>query len=112
MQAFLDFEQLLHLAFEHLGHRYPGPLGDDLGDVFLIHFFLEHAPVFLHVRELLVQLVERFLNQRDLAIADFRGRPQIARTFRLLLAAFQVLQLLLGFANGRDDLFFPLPVSA
>ena len=36
-------DELLHLAFEHLGDGDAGPLGDDGGDVFLVHLFLEHA---------------------------------------------------------------------
>ena len=33
----------LHLAFEHLRDRNSGPLGDDLGDVFFVHFLFQHA---------------------------------------------------------------------
>ena len=39
----LPSDQLLHFAFEHLRNRNAGPLGDDVGDVLLVHFFLQHA---------------------------------------------------------------------
>ena len=42
-QAVLHGDELLHLAFEHLGDGDAGPLGDDGGDVFLVHLFLEHS---------------------------------------------------------------------
>ncbi len=36
-------DQLFHLAFEHLGDRNAGPLGDDAGDIFFVDFFFQHA---------------------------------------------------------------------
>ena len=36
-------DQLLHLAFEHLGDGDSGPARDDLGDVFFVDLFLQHA---------------------------------------------------------------------
>ena len=43
-QAVFHVDQLLDLAFEHLGNRNAGPLGDDAGNVFFVDFFFEHAP--------------------------------------------------------------------
>ena len=41
VQLLLQVQQLLHLAFEQLRHRDAGPAADDLGDVLLVHFFLD-----------------------------------------------------------------------
>ena len=42
-QALFHGDQLLDFAFEHLRDRNAGPLGDDAGDVFFVHFFFQHA---------------------------------------------------------------------
>ncbi len=42
-QAIFHGHQLVHFAFEHLRDWNAGPFAHDLGDVFLVHFFLEHA---------------------------------------------------------------------
>ncbi len=43
VQFLAQVQQLLHLAFEQLRHRNAGPAADDLGDVLLVDFFLDHA---------------------------------------------------------------------
>ena len=43
VQLLLQMQQLLHFAFEQLGNRNAGPAADHLGDVLLVHFFLEQA---------------------------------------------------------------------
>ncbi len=53
-QAVLHLDELLHLAFEHLGDGDAGPVGDDGGDVFFVDLFLQHA-------------VRRFARPADLA---------------------------------------------
>ncbi len=46
VQARLHPDQLLDFAFDQAVDRNPGPLGNDLGYVLLVHFLLEH-PAFL-----------------------------------------------------------------
>ena len=38
-QAIFHVNQFLNFSFQHLADRDPRPLGHDLGDVFLVHFF-------------------------------------------------------------------------
>ena len=45
VQGIFHTQQLVTLAFEHLGHRDPGPLGDDLGD-FLVGYLVAQQLVF------------------------------------------------------------------
>ena len=42
-QTVFHIDELLDFALQHLRHRNPSPLGDDAGNVFLIHFFFQHA---------------------------------------------------------------------
>ena len=42
-QALLHCDELFDLALEHLRDGNAGPLGDDAGDVFFVHFFFQHA---------------------------------------------------------------------
>ena len=42
-QAVFHGDQLFHFAFEHLGDRDAGPLGDDAGDIFFVDFLFQHA---------------------------------------------------------------------
>jgi hypothetical protein len=52
-------DQLLHFAFQHLRHRNAGPLADDLGDIFLVNFFLQHARLLaVHRRAQLASLAQ------------------------------------------------------
>ena len=51
VQVLLEPHELRHLAFHEPRHRDAGPLGDDLGDVFLVDLFLQHRTVVLHVVE-------------------------------------------------------------
>ena len=40
------------VALEHLADGDAGPAGDDLGDILLVHFLLQHLPLFLDFGEL------------------------------------------------------------
>ena len=51
LQPIFHLEQLLHLAFEHLGHRNAGPFGDHFGDVLGVDLFFEHLLIFLQLGE-------------------------------------------------------------
>ena len=44
VQLLLQAEELLHLAFHQLRHRDARPARDDLGDVLLVHLFLDQPP--------------------------------------------------------------------
>ena len=51
LEALLHRDQLLDLALHHARDGHAGPLADDLGDVFLVHLFLEHLLVLLELGE-------------------------------------------------------------
>ena len=64
--------ELLHFRLEHLRHRDARPLRDDLGDVFVGHFFFQHGAVLLHLRELRACFVDFALQLRELPVTKLR----------------------------------------
>ena len=73
-QAVLHRDQLLHLAFEHLGDGDAGPLGDDGGDVFFVYLFLEHSVGGFGVGRCgFGELAEFGFCLGDLAVLEFGG---------------------------------------
>ena len=101
-QTVFHAHQLADLAFQHLGDRYAGPLGDDPRHVFLIHFFFEHAALFVICLRLSFGQFRFRLAQ--VAIADCRHALQVAAALRLLLFNLQLLNPLFELADARDSL--------
>ena len=63
VQHLFEAHELRDLALHQPAHGDAGPLGDDLGDVFLVDFFLQHRAVVL-------ELDEPVGHRRDLAFED------------------------------------------
>ena len=78
MQVLFEPHELRHLAFHQARDGDAGPLGDDLGDVFLVDLFLQHAAVALEVVEPRRHRVELALDHRDVAVAQLRGALEVA----------------------------------
>ena len=70
-QAFFHRHQFLHLAFEHLGNRYTGPLRHYFGDIFFVDLFLEHHAVFLKFRQLRTLSRQLGFELRNAAVLQF-----------------------------------------
>ena len=112
LKPVFHLEQLLHLAFEHLGDRNAGPFGDDFGDVFGVDFFLEHLLIFLQFGEFLIgrfQLLSAVGVKR--AVAQLGGLVEIAFALRLLFFDFGRFDLFFERADALDRLLFILPVG-
>src|SRR5882757_9090980 len=67
-QLVLELEQPALLRLEHLGHRDPGPLRHDLGDIVLVDLFLEVFPLLLNLREALLERLNFLLCRRHPAV--------------------------------------------
>ena len=109
-QAFFHLDQLLDLAFEHPGDGDAGPLGDDAGDVFFVHFFFEHAGLALAVG-LGGELVQFVLGLAEQAVADFGHTLQVASAFFGLLFDFELLDLFFERTRAGDQVFLFFPVG-
>src|SRR5439155_25786837 len=69
-----------YLALHESGHRDPGPLRNDLGDVFLVDLFLKHLPIAL-------ELVERGVLCLELLLELDAGRePELRRALEVAVA--------------------------
>ena len=110
MQGLFHAQQLVALALQHLGHRNPGPLGNDLGN-FLVGDLVTQQLV-LGLGLLLFLVLSRLhllLQIRDHAVLQLGHTIQVTRPARLLQLYTGLLQLrlvLLGTLQGR---FFRLP---
>src|SRR5260370_32278041 len=62
--------EFLRFAFEQPASRNSSPLTYKLGDVFFIHFFLQHRGIFLHCSESLLRLLQVPFGGCNLAIVD------------------------------------------
>ena len=51
MEVLFESDQFVDLALQESGDRDARPAGDHLGDVLLVHFFLEHAEPGLELLE-------------------------------------------------------------
>ena len=87
--------------------RHTGPLADDLGDVFRVDLFLQHAVAQLQLVEVLGGLVDAALELGDAAEADLGRDVEIGLALEL---GAQLLELLLQRADGVDRLLLVLPV--
>jgi hypothetical protein len=101
VQALLHLHELLHLTSRAGARRDAGPLRHDLGDVLLVHLFLEHALLLLHDREPRVLLVELALEQEEIVVADARDGFEVALTLGARLVDLQPLALGLELADAR-----------
>ena len=106
-QTLFHRDQLLHFAFQHLRDRNAGPLADDLGDVFLVHLFLQHARLLAVHR--CAELLDLSFELRQLAILDLRGAVVVALARGFLLFQLELLDALLQLANLGDGFLLLLP---
>ena len=77
-QPLFHMNQLLHFSLKQPSHGNASPLADDLGDLFLAHFFLQHRMVFLQLSELVLRGFQFLFCSGKLAIANFRNARKIA----------------------------------
>src|SRR5882724_4257350 len=106
----LELGEALALGLEHLGHRDPGPLGHDLGDVLRVHLFLQIFGLGLDLLEPLLAGLELALELGDTAIAELGGPLEIALPGRLIGLVPQLLYLDLPGLNLLDGRLFRLPL--
>ncbi len=92
------------------GHdRDARPFADQRGDVLFVHFFLQHAAVFLQFGKVLLSLFELALGLRKLAIANFGDAREIAGALVTLLFGLEIVDSRLAFADFRDGILLHLP---
>ncbi len=77
MEQLFELHELAHLAFHEAGDGHARPLAHDLGDVFGVDLFLEHALRRLQLREVLGRLGNATLELGNLAVADLGGAFEV-----------------------------------
>ena len=101
-EALLHLHELLHLGLEEARHRDARPLGHRLGDVLLVHLFLEHAAVPAELGEARVLRLELLLEPVEGAVAQLGRLLEVAAPLRLRHGLARRLHLLLDLADGQD----------
>ena len=112
MQALFHLEQLLDLAFHQAADGNAGPLADDFGDVFFVHFFLEHALGLLQLLKARFLLLDLGFELRHLAVLQLRRLRVVAGALRALDLELHLFELLLQLAALLDRFLLLLPMRA
>ncbi len=109
MEALFQFEQLLHLRFQHAVYGNARPCAHHSGNVIVGHLFPQQTAFLLEILECLLHIgnVPFQLNQR--AVADFSGSTQIAPAFRLRSFHLEGFQLFLFLPQSLDEAFLMTP---
>ncbi len=84
VQPLLHLNQLLDFAFHQPADRDVRPLADDLGDVFLVDFLLQHPLALLQLGQLRFLLLDLAFELRDLAVLQLRRLLVVAGALRAL----------------------------
>ena len=104
MQRLFHAQQLVALAFQHLGHRNAGPLGDHLGHLFLGDLVAQQLGFHLGGLFRLLGGLHLLLQIRDHPVLQLGHAAQVAGAARLLHVhpgLFQLRLVLLGALQGR-----------
>ena len=110
-EPILHVHKLFPLSFQHSADRYSGPSGNDLGDVFIIHFFFQHLAVFLKPRQVFIGCIQVPRKVYGFTVSNFSHPRQVPIPLGLLFLSTQQFLLFLYFTNGLNHIFFILPVD-
>ena len=111
VQFRFQMEQFLLFALHHLADRNSCPTRYHIGDIFTVHFLLDHGGSTLHRLQFLLDFPDLFLLLFDLYVTDFGYFTVVAFTFGLIGFKLQVFDINLILLNLIDLLFFALPLS-
>ena len=111
VQFRFQMEQFLLFALHHLADRNSCPTRYHIGDIFTVHFLLDHGGSTLHRLQFLLDFPDLFLLLFDLSVTDFSYFTVVAFTFGLIGFKLQVFDINLILLNLVDLLFFALPLS-
>ena len=114
MELFLQVEELLAFALQHLAHGDARPAAHHVGDVLGRDFLFNHGLSALRVAQLVLDLGDVVLQCLELAVADF-GHPSVVAfalgAFGLELQLLHLLLVLLDFVH-QGAFGFPLGLVA
>ena len=110
VELVLHAHELAHLAFHEAADGDACPLGDDLGDVFLVDLFLQHLLLGLEVVQARRLHLDLGFEVADGAVAELRGLLEVALALGHLGLGARALELLLDRADLGDGVLLVLPV--
>ena len=101
VQHVFHAHELAHLALHEPAHGDAGPLGDDLGDVLLVDLLLQHLLLGLELVQALRLLRDLGVEVAHGAVAELRGRLEVALALGLLGVGARHLEPLLERRGSR-----------
>ena len=104
-------EQLLHFPFQKLGHGDVRPAGDHLGDVLLVHLFLDEPGGAVLLGQAFFLALQFAFQAVQLAVFQLRRPVQVIGAFRLLDFRLGLLDLRPQLAQVLDILLLRLPAG-
>ena len=110
-QPLLHADELLDLALEEAGDRDARPLGHGLGDVLLVHLFLQHLARLLELGEPRVLGPEPLFQLEERAVAELGGPVEVAPPLGVGHALPRRLDLLLDLPDLGDGGLLRLPLG-
>ena len=112
MQSIFHLQEFLDFTFHQLVHWHTGPAADDFGNIFAIHFFLQHLPAGLKAGQILLFGVERGFELLQLAVLKFGGLVVIVIALGSLDFNSRVVHGVPKLGNLVDRLAFLIPSAA
>jgi hypothetical protein len=103
-------QELLDLSLHQAADRDVRPSAHDFGDVFLVHFLLQHPAGLLHLGETCFLLLQPTLELRQLPVLELGGLRIVSRLLRMLHLEPDLLELLPDRARRLDGFLLLVPV--
>ena len=110
MKVILETYQFLDFALHQPAYRDTGPAAHDLSDIFLVHFFFEHAEIRLQLGQRLLPFFELLLELGEFAVAKLGCSLQITGALGALGSGASLFDLLLGSLDRLDFLLLQMPM--
>ena len=110
VQTVFHLDQLLDFAFHQPADGDVRPLADDVRDILLVDFFLQHALALLQLGQLQLLVLDLFLELRHAAVLQLRGLRVVAGALRPLNLDAQRFLILFQLARSLNRVFLLLPV--
>ena len=111
VELFLQMEQFLLLALQHLADGYARPARYDVGYVFSVYFLFYHGVVALHLVQLLLGFLDFLVQRLELAVAYFGHPSVVAFAFGLVGFELQVFDFHLVLLYLVDQRLLALPLG-
>ena len=111
MKFFFQMKQFFFFTLHHLADRNSRPSGNDIGNIFRIHLFLDHGSSALQSLQFFLNIFYFLFFGRNLCIPYFSDFFIIALSLRTVGLKLKVLYIDFVLLNFIDQFLFGFPLS-